>query len=104
MTKKPNESFQEYAQRWHQTASQVQPALTEKETITIFMSTLSLTYYIRLIGHAGASFANLVHTEEHIQDGLKAKKIKDYQKLLNSYHIAQEDRSRRISQIRGVRK
>lgn len=81
MTKKPSESFREYAQRWRQTASQVQPALTEKENVTIFMSTLSSTYYDRLIGHAGASFANLVQTGERIEDGLKTGKIKDYQTL-----------------------
>lgn len=45
------------------------------------MSTLSSTYYDRLIGHTNALFANLVQTAEHIEDGLKTKKIKDYQTL-----------------------
>lgn len=44
------------------------------------MSTLSLTYYDRLIGHAGASFSNLFQTGERIEDGLNTEKIKDYQK------------------------
>lgn len=47
------------------------------------MSTLSSTYYNRLIGHAGASFANLVHIWERIEDNLKTGKIKDYQTLVN---------------------
>lgn len=45
------------------------------------MSTLSSTYYDRLIGHADASFANLVQIRECIEDGPKTGKIKDYQKL-----------------------
>lgn len=45
------------------------------------MSTLSSTYYDRLIGHIDASFANLVQTGEQIEDGLKTGKIKDYQTL-----------------------
>lgn len=45
------------------------------------MNTLSSIYYDRLIGHAGASFANLVQTGERIEDGLKTEKIKDYQTL-----------------------
>lgn len=35
MSKKPNKSFWEYAQRWLQTASQVQPAFIEEENVTI---------------------------------------------------------------------
>lgn len=83
MKKKPSERFREYPQRWRQTPSQVQPALTEKENVTIFMGTLSWTYYDRLIGHASASFANLVQTGERIEDGLKTGKIKDYETLFD---------------------
>lgn len=64
MTKKSSEDFLEYAQRWRQTAFLVQPALTEKENINIFIRTLFVTYYDRLIDHAGASFTNLVQTGE----------------------------------------
>lgn len=84
MTEKSSESFKEYAQRWQQTASQVQPALTKKENVTIFMSILSATYYNRLIGYASASFTNLVQMGERIEDGLKKEKIKDYQTLFAS--------------------
>lgn len=64
-----------------QTALQTQPALTEKENVTIFMSTLSAIYYDRLIGHVGASFVNLVQIGERIEDTLKIEKIKDCQTL-----------------------
>lgn len=64
MTKKPSEGFLEYAQRWRQTAFLVQPALTEKGNMNIFIRTLFVTYYDRLIDHAGASFTNLVQIGE----------------------------------------
>lgn len=53
MTKKSSENFKEYAQRWRWAASQVQPALIEKQNVTILKSTLSSTYHDRHIGHAG---------------------------------------------------
>lgn len=81
MNKKPNEIFREHTQNWCQIASQVQPPLTEKENGTTFMSTLSSTYYDRLIGLGSSSFANLVKIGERIEDGLKIEKIKDYQRL-----------------------
>lgn len=72
----------ERAEKWRQTASQVQSALTEKENVTVFMSTLSLTYYDRLISHVSASFTNLVQAAEYIEDSLKTGKIKDFQTLI----------------------
>lgn len=47
---------------------------TEKEDVTIFMGTLSSTYYVRLIGHTGLSFANLVQIGERLEDDLKIEK------------------------------
>lgn len=102
MNKKPSKSFKEYDQRWYQTASQVQLALTGKENVTIFMSTMSSTYYHRFIGQVGASFVNLVQTEERIQDGLKAEKFKDYQKLFEQSSNNREDQPIGLSPIRGM--
>lgn len=73
---KTSSSFREYAQRWRQTTFQVQPALTKKENGNIFMSILSSTYYDGVIGHASASFTNLVQIRERIKDILKIKKDK----------------------------
>lgn len=64
-----------------QTASQNQPAFTEKENVTDFMSTLSAMYYNRMIGHAITSFKNLVQAGECLKDRFKTGKIKDYQTL-----------------------
>lgn len=41
-----------------------------------FMSTLPSTYYNRLIGHASASFADLLQTEDCIRMTLKQKRLK----------------------------
>lgn len=65
----------ENVHRWRQNASQEQSALTRKEKIAIFLSTLSLTYD-KLIGHASVSFTNLVQLGERKarrthEDGLK---------------------------------
>lgn len=76
------------------TQDSLQTALTEKENMTIFISTLSSTYYGRLIGHPDASFTNLVQTEERIEDGFKMEKIKDYQKLFEQ----SPNRTRRTTQ------
>lgn len=56
----------------------------EKEDVTAFMSTMSSTCYIRLIGHTSASL-NLVQTEELIEDRLKTDEIKDYQMLFKQW-------------------
>lgn len=76
MSKKLSESIRDYAQRWHQIASQFQLAFTKKENVTIFVSV-----YDRLICQHRASFVNLVQIGERIEDNLKTGKIKDYQKL-----------------------
>lgn len=76
MSKNPTE-FKEYAQRWCQTTSQLQ-SLIEEENVPIFMSTMPSSYYDRLIGHASASFANLVQSRKRIGDDLKTKRSKDY--------------------------
>lgn len=46
-----------------------------------FLWELCPTYYDWLIGHASASFSNLIQIGERIEDGFKTRKIKDYQAL-----------------------
>lgn len=53
-----------------------QPDLTKKN-VSIFMSSLSSTYFDKM-GYAGASLANLVQITERIEYGLKTGKIKNY--------------------------
>lgn len=81
MSNKMSESFQEYAWRWRQTASQVQPALTKKENIIIFRGTLLPNLLWQVNWLCKWLFSNLVQTGERIEDGLKTEKIKEFQTL-----------------------
>src|ERR1043165_7439558 len=75
MSQKERESFKEYAQRWREVASRVQPTLAERELNDLFMGTLPVQYYERLIGSTFSDFSNLVMVGEKIEKGLKTGKI-----------------------------
>ncbi|XP_017979875.1 PREDICTED: uncharacterized protein LOC108662802 [Theobroma cacao] len=75
MEKKPTESFKEYAQRWRNMASQVQPPLTEKETTVMFVNTLQAPNYERLVGSATKNFTDIVISGEMIETIVKQGKI-----------------------------
>lgn len=67
--------------RWHQTASQVQPSLMDKENMSIFVSTLPLPFYDRMIGYTNSSFATLVLTKRElnmVEKGEGSKTIKPF--------------------------
>ena len=46
---KSNECFKEYAQRWREMASRVQPPMLEKEMANMFMNTLPRSYLERMV-------------------------------------------------------
>ncbi|KAA3479900.1 Gag-pro-like protein [Gossypium australe] len=48
--KKPNEDFRQYVQRWREVATQVQPPLSEKETVKLFISTLRAPFITHMVG------------------------------------------------------
>ncbi|RDY10311.1 hypothetical protein CR513_05178, partial [Mucuna pruriens] len=68
MIKKEHEDFKEYAQRWHELAAQrwhelaaqVQPPITEREMVTMFIDTFPSLYYNKIVGNVASNFANLV--------------------------------------------
>lgn len=60
LSQKGSASFKEYAQRWRELASRVQPPLLESEVMDMFMGTLRGTYYKKMIGSLSTSFADLV--------------------------------------------
>ena len=62
MSKRDNESFKEYAQRWRALAAQVTPPLLDKELVSMFMETLPPPYYDRLISSAASNFSEVVVT------------------------------------------
>ena len=75
MTMKDQETFREYAQRWRELASQVNPPLGEKELTGMFMDTLQPIFYEKMVGSISSGFADLVTIGERIEQGLKNGKI-----------------------------
>ncbi|XP_017973959.1 PREDICTED: uncharacterized protein LOC108661439 [Theobroma cacao] len=79
MKKKQNENFKEYAQRWRDTAAQVQPPLTDKEMTVLFINTLRAPFYERLIGNTTKNFTDLVLSGEIIEEAIKSGKIEGHE-------------------------
>ncbi|XP_039039029.1 uncharacterized protein LOC120176748 [Hibiscus syriacus] len=75
MEKRHNETFRQYAQRWRDVASQVQPPLLEKEATVIFVHTLKAPYLGHMLGNATKNFADLVLSGELIENAIKSGKI-----------------------------
>lgn len=75
LTQGPNESFKEYAQKWRELATRVQPPLMERELFDMFMGTLQGPYYDRMVGITSTGFSELVIPGERIEVGLKMGKI-----------------------------
>ena len=71
LEKKATESFKEYAQRWRDLASQVQPPLTERETTKIFVNSLKGIYHDKMMGNATKNFADMVISGELIENSIK---------------------------------
>ena len=75
MTMGPNESFKGYAQKWRDLAGRVQPPLTDRELIDIFMGMLTGPFFKYLIGSSSAGFTELILTGERVEAGIKSGKI-----------------------------
>ena len=75
MTMGSNESFKGYAQKWRDMAGRVQPPLTDRELIYIFMETLTGPFFNHLIGSSSAEFTELILTGERVEAGIKSGKI-----------------------------
>ncbi|XP_058763510.1 uncharacterized protein LOC131636949 [Vicia villosa] len=59
MAQKEKESFKEYAQRWRELTSQVEPPLSEKELTSLFMDTISPFFWEKMIGSVSSNFTDL---------------------------------------------
>ena len=69
------EGFKEYAQKWRDLAGRVQPPLTGRELVDMFLGTLSGLFFNHLIGNSSAGFTDLILTGERIEAGIKSGKI-----------------------------
>ncbi|RDX73717.1 hypothetical protein CR513_46641, partial [Mucuna pruriens] len=75
MLKKEQEGFKEYAQRWRELAAQVQPPITEREMVTMFIDTFPFPYYDKVVGNVASSFADLVVVGERIELSIRNRKF-----------------------------
>src|SRR3954462_4930171 len=75
MSQKEKESFKQYAQRWRELASQVEPPLAEKELTGMFMDTLSPFYWEKMIGSVSSNFTDLVTIGQRLEEGIKNGKV-----------------------------
>ena len=75
MEKKTNETFREYAHKWWDLATQVQPSMTDKELNKMFLNTLKASYYDRMIGNSNKYFFDVVSIGEMIETEVKQGKI-----------------------------
>ncbi|GKV46141.1 hypothetical protein SLEP1_g53148 [Rubroshorea leprosula] len=71
VTKKSNETFKEFAQRWRSEAAKVIPTLADSEICSLFIKSTTRTFRPWLAPCVGYTFAQLVTVGEEIEDGLK---------------------------------
>src|ERR1043165_6623905 len=70
-----DEKFKEYAQKWRDLAGRVQPPLSNRELVDMFMGTLTGPFFNHQIGNSSAGFTELILTGERIEAGIKSGKI-----------------------------
>src|ERR1051325_9550686 len=70
-----DEKFKEYAQKWRDLAGRVQPPLSNRELVDMFMETLTGPFFNHLIGNSSGGFTELILIGEHIEAGIKSGKI-----------------------------
>ena len=75
MEKKATKTFREYTHKWRDLAAQVQPSMTDKELNKMFLNTLKVSYYDRMIGNSNNNFSDVVFAGEMIENGVKLGKI-----------------------------
>ncbi|RDX73020.1 hypothetical protein CR513_47423, partial [Mucuna pruriens] len=62
--------LQGVCQRWRELVAQVQPPITEREMVTMFIDTLPSPYYDRVVGNVASTFADVVVVGKRIELGI----------------------------------
>jgi len=75
MSQKDSETFKEYAQRWREMAAQVDPSLSDKKMIALFIDTLREPFYDKMIGSTSSNFSDIVIIGERVESGMKSERI-----------------------------
>ncbi|XP_057969498.1 uncharacterized protein LOC131158646 [Malania oleifera] len=76
MEKKPTETFREYAHRWRDAATQVDPPVSDREAISMFVGMLKDPYHSHLVGSTPHNFMDIVVVGARVEADVKAGRIK----------------------------
>ncbi|KAF1893147.1 hypothetical protein Lal_00001581 [Lupinus albus] len=76
LSKRSNETFREYVQRWAGLAAQVKPKLSDEESASMFINTLQPPFFDRMIGNAHSDFRQIIRIRERIENHFESDKIK----------------------------
>jgi hypothetical protein len=71
------ESIREYARKWSEVATQVNPPMLEKEMISLFSNTFKALYFEYLVRSSAQHFTDLVVIAERIEQAIGLGKIAD---------------------------
>ena len=69
------EGFKIYSQKWRDLTGRVQPPLSDRELVDMFLGTLSGPFFNHLIGSSSAGFTELIMICERVEVGIKSGKI-----------------------------
>ena len=69
------EGFKDYAQKWRDLDGRVQPPLSDRELVDMFLGTLSGPFFNHLIGNSSAGFTKLILIGERVEAGIRNGKI-----------------------------
>ncbi|RDX90748.1 hypothetical protein CR513_27361, partial [Mucuna pruriens] len=75
MAKGEKEAFKEYAKHWMELVTRIQPPLSDKEMVTMFIDTLRPLFYEKMVGNVSSNFVNLLLIEERVEVGMKKGRI-----------------------------
>ena len=67
--------FKDYAQKWRDMEGRVQPPLSNRELVDMFLGMLSGLFFKHLIGSSPAGFTELIMTGERVEAGIQSGKI-----------------------------
>ena len=69
-----SEGFKDYAQKWRYLVGRVQPPLSDRELVDMFLGTLSGPFFNHLIDISSAGFTELILTGERVEAGIRSSK------------------------------
>ena len=69
------EGFKDYAQKWRDLAGRVQPPLSDRELVNMFLGMLFGPFFNHLIGSSSVGFIELILTGERVEAGIRSGKI-----------------------------